>query len=58
MQSMCVRSHIPASTKYWDNGICVLAAWGELNNDASCAVTAVLNSRSHGTLVTGIEVTW
>jgi len=34
----------------------MLTAWGELNDDASHAVTAVLNSRSHGTLVTGIEM--
>jgi len=32
--------------------------WGELNDDTSHAVTAVLNSRSHGTLLTGIKMMW
>jgi len=31
---------------------------GELNDDVSHAVTAVLNSNSHSTLVTGIGVMW
>jgi len=34
----------------------MLTAWGELYDDASRAVTAVLNSHLHGTLVTGIEM--
>jgi len=58
MQRKCVRSHIPARTKYRDNGVRVLTTWGELNDDASRLVTAVLNSRSHGMLVTVIEVMW
>jgi len=58
MQRTCVRSHIPARFKNRDNGVRVLTAWGELNDDASRAITAVLNSRLHGTLVTGVEVMW
>jgi len=48
----------PSPYKYRDNGVRVLTTWRELNDDASRAVTAVLNSRSHGTLVTRIEVMW
>jgi len=59
LHSHNVRSHIPARLKHRDNGVCDVrkrTAWGELSDDASRAVTAVLNSRSHGILVTGIEM--
>jgi len=36
-----VRSHIPAHSKHRDNGVRMLTAWRELNNDTSRAVTAV-----------------
>jgi len=48
----------PSLYKISDNGVRMLTTWRELNDDASGAVTAVLNSRSHGTLLTGIEVMW